>query len=330
MRSVAREQHERYREAESFAVDLASAATTVYGPGWLERSGIPVLHLTPRVLSALSGSTAGYREGPTVATPKLPPADPTLVAQPARSAAGKRPLVPALLAAAAVIAIVVVALVAPPVIAHSAQAQVSIEGVSLTSPVKVDLSKPLDVKGNSQVQGPVQIKLSGASLPLGSASQTVTPGPDGSFSGQVEMPAIARWIVGGAVTGEVQWTRPDGSAVVQEFTLLTQQHPLASAMGTGSLLLGLFALAYLESTLRTLRRGYRRPAARYTSSILGILFGFAAWVFISVMAVHEPSPLYGIACAAAGAIAAFCLVLATERSAALRTRRPEGADFRAG
>jgi serine/threonine-protein kinase len=58
MRSLARELDARYREAESFAADLAGAATAVYGPGWLERSGVPVLHLTPRVIAGLNSPTA--------------------------------------------------------------------------------------------------------------------------------------------------------------------------------------------------------------------------------------------------------------------------------
>lgn len=319
MRSVAREQHDRYREAETFAVDLASAATTVFGPGWLERSGVPVLHLAPRVLSALSGTTAGVpRDGATVVTAK-PSGDPTLVGAPQQVTVGKRPLVPGLVAGLALMAVLVVAFLAPSVLPHSVVSQVSVGGASPIGPTRVDLSKPLTVTGKGGVQGPVEISLSGASVPLSSATQAATPGADG-FTAQVEMPAIARWIVGGAVTGSVRWTQPGGTTVQQDFTLETQQHPLASAMGTGSLLLALFTLAYLESTMRTLRRGYRRPSARYTSSILGVLFGLAVWLFISVMAVHEPSLWYGVGCAVAGAIAASFAIVATERRAALRTR----------
>ncbi|MFT7871641.1 MULTISPECIES: serine/threonine-protein kinase, partial [Amycolatopsis] len=63
MRSLARELDARYREAESFAADLAAAATVVYGPGWLERSGVPVLHLTPRVIAGLNSATAPAAPG---------------------------------------------------------------------------------------------------------------------------------------------------------------------------------------------------------------------------------------------------------------------------
>jgi hypothetical protein len=320
MHSIAREQQNRYREAESFAVDLASAATTVYGSGWLERSGIPVLHLTPRVLSALSGATSGYRsESRTVVTPKVhgATADPTLAAagQEHPVSAPSRAWIPGILAGLALIGVVVVALIAPGRLPHQpvTGANVSVAGAPDIGPATVDLSKPVDVAGKGPVSGPVQLTIAGASVPLGSGNQVVQPDRDGNFTAHIELPGLTRWLIGGAVTGEVRFARPDSTQVVQEFTLRTSQHPLASAMGTGSLLLGLFALAYVESTVRTLRRGYRRPSARYTALPLGALFGLAVWLFISVLTDHEVSAAYGLGCGLAGALAAFFLVLATER-----------------
>ena len=319
MRGLARELPERYREAESFATDLAAAATTAYGRGWLERSGIPVLHLAPRVVSSLS-SGSGRTGNTTVALPGVRE-EPTLVT-PARQRGEPRPLVPALLAVVAFVASVVVALIAPARVAHPEQAEVSVNGVRSDQEVTVDLSKSITVTGAGPFSGPVQVGLSGATVPLASGtSRPVTPNKDGAFTTEVQMPALARWIVGGAVTGEVRWARPGQPDAVQEFTVFTQQYPLASAMGAGSLLLGLFALAYVESTVRTLRRGYRRPSARYTALPLGALFGLAVWTFVSVMTQHEPVLGYGLGCALAGAVAASCFVVATERSsrAARRT-----------
>ncbi|MFB9909060.1 serine/threonine-protein kinase [Allokutzneria oryzae] len=314
MRSLAREQHDRYREAESFATDVAAAATKVYGHGWLERSGVPVLHLTPRVVAALSG-TGQSGETTTVATPAVR-AEPTLVELGRqRSEPRPRPLVPALLAAVALVVLVAVALVAPARLPHPEQAEVSVNDAQPGHVVTVDLSKSISVTGAGPIQGPVHIDISGATVPLGSGtSSRVTQFPDGRFAAEVDMPAVARWLVGGAITGEVRVTRPGQADAVQEFTFLTQQHPLASAMGAGSLVLGLFSLAYVEAGLRTLRRGFRRPSARYTVLPLGAVFGVAVWTFISVMSQHEPSLVHGVVCALAGAVAATCSVLATERS----------------
>ncbi len=319
MRSIAREQSDRYREAESFAVDLAGAATAVYGQGWLERSGIPVLHLTPRVLSALSGGS--YREGPTVVTPRVhgATADRTLAVPGMDLQVERTPSrawIPGVLAGLALVAVVVVALISPGRLPHPeiTGANVSVAGAPAAGPATLDLSKPVEIRGKGPISGSVELTISGASVPISSGNQQVRTDQDGNFTAHIEMPGITRWIVGGAVTGEVKFARPDNTTVVQELTVRTIQHPLASAMGTGSLLLGLFALAYLESTVRTLRRGYRRPSAKYSSLVLGALFGITAWLLISVLSDHEVDAVYGLGAGIAGAIGAFCLVLATERS----------------
>ncbi|GAB3882849.1 hypothetical protein GCM10029964_041240 [Kibdelosporangium lantanae] len=187
--------------------------------------------------------------------------------------------------------------------------------------MELDLSKPIPVHGEFQAKGPVKVQLSGAFVPLVSGTGEPVNRPDGmEWDAQVEMPAITRWIIGGAVTGTVSWTSTDGKTEVQDFTVVTKQDSLASVMGTGSLLLALFLLAYLESIMRTARRGYRRMSARYSSSFLGLLFGLAAWIFVSVMIVHELVLPIGLGCAFLGGVAAFFALLATERRAALRTR----------
>ncbi|EOD70375.1 serine/threonine-protein kinase, partial [Amycolatopsis vancoresmycina] len=82
MRSLARELDARYRSAESFAADLAAGATAAYGPGWLERSGVPVLHLTPRVIAGLNSATAPAPPGEARTRPVARPGA-TLVGAPA-------------------------------------------------------------------------------------------------------------------------------------------------------------------------------------------------------------------------------------------------------
>jgi predicted Ser/Thr protein kinase len=324
MRGIARELPARYREAEAFAVDLAAAATTVYGDGWLERSGIPVLHLAPRVVSSLSTGSAP-REELTVITPMVNgvAVDSALggLSKKAGEPWAQRPRVLALAAAVALLGVVVAALLSPATLSHDEQAGAVIQGTAGAGPVTVDLSKPVKVAGTGGAVGQVEMTIEGAAIPLASGSSPViAPLPDGSFTTEVTLSPVARWIVGGAVTGELRWQRPDNAAAVQRFTVVADQHPLASAMGTGSLLLGLFALAYVESTARTLRRGYRRPAARYTALPLGALFGLAVWTFISVMTTHELSLLVGIVSAIAGAVAASCTLIATERASLAKRR----------
>ncbi|WP_370967765.1 serine/threonine-protein kinase [Amycolatopsis sp. cg9] len=371
MRSLARELDARYREAESFAADLAAAATAVYGPGWLERSGVPVLHLPPRVIAGLNSPTgptppaaglgagagglgaagagghgmagaggpgaraaglgvpgadpARNRSGPRPGGPNPTLAatraqlDPNLTGgapgQTADPASGLQATVVWLRVGAglAALALVVLALLNPGRLPHSASPTLNLGGTSVSAPVEVDLSKPLIFSGPGN-PGPVAIDLSAAGIPLGSAETDAKPEGNG-FTAELTLPGIARWIVGGAVTATVR-TGP----ITQTFTLLTSQHPLASAMGAGSLILALFALAYLESGLRTIRNGHRWRGASVGGPVLGILFGAAVWLCVSVLRLHEPSPGFGAGCAVAGALAAGLVVAAARRRAS--TARP--------
>ncbi|MEV4055013.1 serine/threonine-protein kinase [Amycolatopsis sp. NPDC049688] len=390
MRSLARELDARYREAESFAADLAAAATAAYGPGWLERSGVPVLHLTPRVIAGLNSATAPAPPGEARTRPVARPGatlvgSPAEVADPGWAAAGAgpgaagsgsagaglpggdagaglgvdaagagRPGGPGgsgwpggsgpggavagsgwpvgdaesaasqavvvwlrLAAAAAAIVLIVLALLNPARLPHDAPASLNLGGASVATPVEVDLSKPLVLTGPGN-PGRVALDLSAAGIPLGSAAAEAKPGGNG-FTAELTLPGIARWIVGGAVTAEVR----TGSAT-QTFTLVTSQHPLASAMGAGSLILALFALAYLESGLRTIRNGHRWRGAAVGGPVLGVLFGAAVWLCVSVLRVHEPSPGFGAGCAVAGAVAAGLVVAAARRRASTVVSRPSG------
>ncbi|MEU0797158.1 serine/threonine-protein kinase [Amycolatopsis sp. NPDC005961] len=343
MRSLARELDARYREAESFAADLAGAATAVYGPGWLERSGVPVLHLTPRVIAGLNSPTAPAPPGEARTRPVQRPSGPnaTLVA-PSGPDTGPGPgdgrtgdggpdsgrtgegsgskaavLWLRLAAAAAAIVLVVLALLNPERLPHQASPTLNLGAQPVTVPVEVDLSKPLTLTGTGN-PGRVALTLSAAGIPLGSA-ETEAKAAGNGFTAQLTLPAIARWVVGGAVTATVQ-TGP----VTQTFTLLTSQHPLASAMGAGSLILALFALAYLESGLRTIRNGHRWRGASVGGPVLGLLFGAVAWLCISVLRVHEPAPGFGAGCAVAGAVAAGLVVAAARRRASTVVSRPSG------
>ncbi|MEU5266316.1 serine/threonine-protein kinase [Amycolatopsis sp. NPDC021455] len=338
MRSLARELDARYREAESFAADLAAAATAVYGAGWLERAGVPVLHLTPRVIAGLNSATApaAPAESPTrpVRRPGTP--DPTLVGGPPNPPIGLSPgqdptggpvtsapgsgaavLWLRLAAGAAAIVLVVLALLNPARLPHEASPTLRLGDAPVSAPVEVDLSKPLVLTGPGN-PGRVTLDLSAAGIPLGSASTEAKPDGNG-FTAQLTLPGIARWIVGGAVTADVRT-----GVSTQTFTLLTSQHPLASAMGAGSLILGLFALAYLESGLRTIRNGHRWRGAAVGAPVLGILFGAAVWLCVSVLRVHEPSPGFGAGCAVAGAVAAGLVVAAARRRASTVVSRPSG------
>jgi len=322
MRSLARDPRHRYRDAEAFAVDLGAAATAVFGRGWLERAGIPV-HLGPRVLGSIADQpgpdnpTAVTRPVRGTATP-----EPTRTIQPAdlRPAAevldrpGRSPLLPGLVAAVALLVMLALPFLAPETLTHPGTANtLAIDGKPAVTPVSLDLSRPFTVTG-APTPATLRFTLSAAGVDLDTVQVPVTPNPDGTFTATVEPRPLTRWLVGGAATG----TLDTGTGEPQRFAVRPPQTPIASAMGGGSLLLALFALAYLESVMRTLRRGHRRPAAPVAALPLGAVLGLGVWLFVSTLGAREPSAGYAIGAAVAGAIGAAALVLATAWSARRR------------
>ncbi|MFI9385040.1 serine/threonine-protein kinase [Kutzneria sp. NPDC052558] len=207
---------------------------------------------------------------------------------------GRPGLLPALVAAISLLALVILPFVAPAPGPRTAVTQMSVLGAAPGQPANVDLSLPVPITG-----GPATISLSVGGIPVATAS--------GQSS--VAFPAITRWLVGGTVTGRLR-----SAGGVQEFPAVTQQFPLASGIGLGSLLACALSGLFVRSRLRSVRSGQSHIGTYAGGAGLGALFGIGAWLLISVLTGNEPMPLYGIGCAVAGAIA----VTATMRAVAIR------------
>ncbi|NKE61617.1 serine/threonine protein kinase [Lentzea sp. PSKA42] len=290
MRSIARDPSARYRNAETFAIDLAGAAGHLFGPDWLVRLGIPV-HLAPQVSASSTRPSLRPVERDTVSLTQQPIRATLVDPVPAARLSGSSTLVPAaqvikppsspwllwLVAAISLLTLVVVPFVAsgnPPEVV-----------------ITQDLADPVKVDGTHLV-----VTLAG--IPLADVPQR---GPDG-----FELPGAARWIIGGVVTAKVD----DQPA----FLLGSGQTPWLSIMGTGSALLLLFTLAYLESNLRALRRRQTGVAAVIASVPLGLGLGLAVWLLVSVLLKHEPTMSVALTCGVLGAAAAISASLASKRA----------------
>jgi serine/threonine-protein kinase len=188
------------------------------------------------------------------------------------------------------------------------------------SAVTADLSAPQQLSGTGAVPGPAQVRmsLSLAGLPLG---RTESPGfraGRGPWRATVSLPPVVRWVVGGAVRGRVELLAADGSVTAQEFDVRPQQAPYLTLMGTGSLLLFLFVMAYLESLLRSLRRGRRRASGPVAAAVLGIPFGAMAALAVSVFTRQVLSQVTLAGCAALGVAATLAAALGARRRGARR------------
>lgn len=287
MRSIARDPGARYRNAETFAIDLAGAAGHLFGPDWLTRLGIPV-HLAPQVSASSTRPSLRPVDRDTVSLAQQPIRATLVDPVPAARLSGSSTLVPAaqvikppstpwalwLVAAIALLAMVVVPFL--------------VTGRQLPE-IIMNLADPVQEQGSQLV-----VSLAGIEL------ANVQRGAEGFV-----LPGATRWIVGGAVTASI-----DG----RELLLVSNQTPWLSIMGTGSALLLLFTLAYLESNLRALRKRQTGVAAVIASVPLGFGLGLAVWLLVSVLQKNEPTLSIALTCGVLGAAAALSASIASKRA----------------
>ncbi|GAA3874738.1 serine/threonine-protein kinase [Saccharothrix violaceirubra] len=308
MRAIQREPRHRYRNAETFAIDLAGAAAAVFGREWLVRAGVPV-HLTPQVAAASSRPAPDPAERrdtldvPVRATivEQVPPVvrfgQETLV--PAHELLETRPARWFALAAALLAVLLVVLPFALP--------------DRELPPLSADLGRPVPVMVPADTTtARLDVRLAG--FQVAEAAGTIENG-----AAVFELPGAARWIVGGAVDAEVT-TNTGGKS----YSLRPTPNPMISIMGVGSAVLLLFTVAYLESLLRSVRRRRAGTAAIVASAPLGFGLGVAVLFLPSVLMRHEPQLTPALACGVLGAGAAVCLTIATRRLSSRVRRSPAG------
>ncbi|MCE6994904.1 serine/threonine protein kinase [Saccharothrix sp. S26] len=329
MRGIERDPQSRYRNAETFAVDLAGAAAEVFGRDWLLRLGTPV-HLTPQVAAASTRPAAGpaaFAARETLALPvraTLADTPPTPVRLGADTLVPAAQVLTAQVPAAQVPAAQVPAAQVPaapkPTTRWFAPAAALAAALMIATPFAVpgralpvlaaDLSKPVPVGEGDPTTARLTVTAAGITL---ADVPALSPDPPTTSPLTFELPGASRWVVGGAAVATVT---ADGKST--DYSLQPPTHPLISIMGAGSAVLLLFALAYLESILRSLRR---RPTGTGAGAFamaapLGFGLGVAVWLLLSVLLRHTPDLWPALVCGGLGAVAAVCTAVAARRSAA--------------
>ncbi|GAA3462514.1 protein kinase [Saccharothrix longispora] len=317
MRSIERDPRSRYRNAETFAADLAQAAADLLGRDWLLRLTTPV-HLTPHVATAANrpplpaGATHPTRPvpreslelpvralrdtRPTPAAPARPGTHPPVPAAqvPARPAPARWFALAAALAA--------VLLVSLPLTLPTRTLPV------LTADLSKPVPAPIDPGTAPDTRTPTRLTLTAAGITLADV-----PADPNASSPVFELPGAGRWIIGGAVVAAVT-----AGGETREYSLQPTTHPLISLMGAGGVLLLLFTLAYLESALRALRRRRAGAAAVVVAAPSGFGAGVAVWLLASVLLRHAPELWQAVLCGGVGVVAAVCAAVATRRAAVSR------------
>ncbi|TQM84221.1 serine/threonine-protein kinase [Saccharothrix saharensis] len=347
MRGIERDPASRYRNAETFAVDLAAAAAEVFGRDWLLRLGTPI-HLTPHVAAATTRpgpapSTVPIPGAPssTLTTPGLPPpghAHPRETLDiPVRATLTDTPPPPVHLGAEPLVPASQLLTTPKPTRRPALTAALTaalLLALPFTVPARdlpihtADLTKPLTLGHGDPTTAHLTVTAAGitlADVPAVTTTPTSpdTPTPGTSTAGTsvpetspltFELPGASRWIVGGAAVATVT---SDGQST--DYSLQPLAHPMISIMGAGSAVLLLFTLAYLESILRSLRR---RPAGTGSGSgsvvvaaPLGFGLGVAVWLLPSVLLRHAPDLWPALVCGGLGAVAAVCTAVVARRSA---------------
>lgn len=349
MRALATSPEDRYPTSEALGVAVAEAATAAWGSGWIERADIALLASGPILAAVERASTPSERvDHPRLAT--------TVAARPVRAAATATARVPVALAldpdvelvpveevldrpapptakVATALALLLLCLVVafvglgtPSRAGTLGRGTVTVNGVdpAIGQVVPADLERPVTVAGTAADATGVRLSFTVAGIPLGSARSETVPGPDGRFSAQVDASG-SRYLVAGRATAELTLEGPDPGPLRQAFAVRSTQPPLLTAPGAAGLGLALFAIAYAESLLRSLRRGRKRVSGTAGMVTVGAVFGLAAVTFAWLVAAREPVPATVGACAlfgsGAGLAAAQAAIIASHRRRAARAGR---------
>ncbi|MGQ0616897.1 MAG: serine/threonine-protein kinase [Acidimicrobiia bacterium] len=355
MKALARYPEDRFPTAEAFGVALGEAGTSLWGPGWMERTDVsfrspgPILATAARpsapVLAA-GGPAPGGIGTDEVAARIVRPGGELVPVRPApRSEIDFDELVPvgevideppspAPLALAAVLALFVAVLVgsvgigAPDRGGDLAVGAATVGGADPADghAVSLDLAEPIEVRLSRRPPGAlaateVQLGFSVAGIPLvDSDVQSLSGGP-GAAGASLDAGAN-RFLAPGKVTAELRLLA--GGAVVgrHRFAVDPAQPALLTVPGGTAVVLALFVLAYAESFLKPLRRGRHRRSAYVGMAGVGAAAGLVAVLVGWLLGAPEPAAVTVVSCLA-GALAGLAAAAAAARSG--RRRRPSAA-----
>jgi serine/threonine-protein kinase len=338
MQALERDPAERFEGAEDLGLKLAEAATSVWGPGWLSATDLPVLAAsTILAVTERSGTRpvrGSDRRGPAT---RSAPVRPTIAGHAVGAVASEvRPveLVPAsaMLAPpprpiahlATALGLLVVAIVVALVGIGSPRRVVKLPEFtvgetrigSTNAEAKLDLAKKVTIAGLPDGTKTVELSFSTAGIPLGSAQADVP------FGNPPEVDVSAsRFLVPSIATGKVTAKSDSANLGESSFTVKPAKGGLLTAPTAVTAVLALFAIAYGESLLRSLRRGRRPTIATIGVAISGALIGAVAVLVAWVVGVKEPTLATLIAAAIAGAGSGIAAALGAARTGRRRRAR---------
>ncbi|GAA5072698.1 serine/threonine-protein kinase [Nocardia iowensis] len=212
--------------------------------------------------------------------------------------------------ALAAVVLAVLGLGAPTIGGDLSPGAVTLGGVDpATTPVDVDLAKPIPLRVNGIDADAASLKVTVLGVPVGGETVPFVPGDQGAV-----LPApINQYVMAGTLTGELVLLRNGSAIAAERVELQTAQRPTTTATAAGVVLLALFSLAYLESNMRRLRRGRGGFAnsigLAVSASLLAVALVGAAWILLE----HPPTTVTTAGSAAFAAAAGLAASLGARR-----------------
>ncbi len=332
MRGLETDPRRRWRTAEEFGVALASAATHCWGPNWLAQAGVPVLgnESIKAATAAISSPAVGSISWTSAPTVQIRPG-------PGRNVVdgdAASPKVPYIIAGALGVLAILLALIglgSPPRGGDLKPGTVTIAGVDpvTAGEVKIDMSKPIEVTATGDQGDTAALSQNVLGVSIGDHdAPLVAEGP--TSTAELEPPNP--YILAGSTTAELRVMNGDDTTASFRFGVRSTQSAFTTAFAGAVLFLALFAVAYIESFTRMLRRGRNQMSAKIgipiAAAVLAVALVGAIWVVVG----REPTIATLIGCALIGAGAGVSGSIAAVRQGVLnnrmrrsqRTPRPSG------
>jgi Protein kinase domain len=323
MQGLATDPTDRFDSAESFGVALAASAGRSWGPEWLSQSGVAVIG-ADTIAYAATGVNAQATARPPAPTARVRPEQtlPRARVHLADIAADdltpiqhvvkfRSPLVPYAVAAVLAVAAIALALSGIGASGHGdvPPGLLTVAGVdpATSAAVDLDMTKPIPITVSGGQGDAAALALSILDRSVGRHQAPLLPGDHGLVA--TVPPPLNPYLIAGRVTAELTVMQGGNVIATQRFAVESTQSPYTTALAVVTVVVALFAAAYVESYLRTLRRGNGRGAATaglaLSAAALAVATVAAAWIVRG----HQPSVSTVVTCGALGAAAGIAAAL---------------------
>jgi serine/threonine-protein kinase len=357
MRALATRADERYASAEDLGVALAEATAAVWGPGWVESCGDLVVTGSPRIETAgrrpssPGGQEARSAGAPWPGTEELPCVRPapsgrvlhsTVLDPAAEELVPIQQVVAARTRALPQLLVAVVLLLATGGLAFLTRGSPALTGSippgSLTvagahpaagQSLALDTAQPVTVEATlpptASAADSAKLSFSAVGVPLGAVTAPLEAADGGRVRAAIEL-GERRYLVPSGATATVSLLHGGSAVADASFPVRTTQSSWLTAPGVAAPLLLLFSLAYVESLLRSLRRGQRRLSAMPGLGVIGLALGVSLSLLAWIATGRPPTVAGLILCALGGGGFALAAGAASMRLARRRlaTARPRG------